>query len=122
MMRLVMLRWTAVTLLVIAGLIDIPYGWYFVAGFASYLWYAMGGIYIIIAGLMAMNIRLRIVQLVALGYGLFLLSAWATGGSRDVVAYADKAIEVVLAANLVLLIRNTWPSNSRSVAMTKPGR
>ncbi|SRR6266567_1784164 len=104
------LRWTAAILLLITGLIDVPYGWFFVAGYASYIWYAMGVVYIATAGVLAMNLRRRAFQPWALAYTLFLLSAWATGGSRDIVAYADKAIEVVLAINLVLLVRTTWPS------------
>ena len=90
-------------------MIDIPYGWFFVAGYASYVWYAMGMIYIITAGIVAVNMRHRLFQPWALAYTLFLLSAWVTGGYRDVVAFADKAIEAVLAINLILLIR-TWPS------------
>jgi anaerobic selenocysteine-containing dehydrogenase len=104
------LRWTAAILLLITGLIDIPYGWFFVAGYASYIWYAMGAVYTVTAGVFAMNLRHRIFQPWALAYTLFLLSAWVTGGYRDVVAYVDKAIEVALAINLLLLIRTTWPS------------
>ncbi len=118
---MVNLRWTAAALLVAAGLIDIPYGWVYVAGFASYLWYAMGAIYVLIAGMMALNVRPQIVQPLALAYGLFLLSAWATGGSRDNVAYLDKAIEVVLAVNLVVLIRNTFPSATRHLGSMTAG-
>lgn len=92
----------------VSGLIDIPYGWYYVAGYASYIWYAMGIVYIITAGFFAMNLRHRFFQPWALAYTLFLLSAWVTGGYRDVVAYADKVVEAVLAINLVLLIRATW--------------
>lgn len=104
------LRWTAAILLLTTGLIDIPYGWFFVAGYASYVWYAMGVAYIVTSGILAMNLRGRIIQPWALAYALFLLSAWVTGGYRDVVAYVDKAIEVVLVINMVLLIRTTWPS------------
>ncbi len=122
MIRLVTLRWTAAILLVITGVIDIPYGWFFVAGFASYLWYAMGAIYLVIAGMLVLNVRPRLYQPLALGYSLFLLSAWATGGSRDLVAYIDKVIEVVLAINLVLLVRHTWPSSTPPGASTGLGR
>ena len=104
-----LLRWTASIALLVAGLIDIPYGWFYVAGFASYLWYAMGAIYVLIAGMLVMNVRPGVFQPLALGYTLFLLSAWVTGGSRDVVAFLDKAIEVVVVINLALLIRTTWP-------------
>jgi hypothetical protein len=109
------LRWTAVALVLSTGFIDIPYGWFFVAGYASYLWYAMGTTYIVIAGVLALNARPRLFQPLALGYGLFLLSAWGTGGSRDVVASFDKFIEVVLAVNMVLLIRATWPPITHQV-------
>jgi hypothetical protein len=104
------LRWTSTILLIVSGLIDIPYGWFFVAGYASYIWYAMGIVYIITAGVFAMNLRHRLFQPWALAYTLFLLSAWVTGGYRDIVAYGDKAVEVILALNLVFLMRTTWPT------------
>ena len=104
------LRSIAAILLGATGLIDIPYGWFYVAGFASYIWYAMGAIYLITAGAVAVNVRPGLFQLWALGYTLFLLSAWATGGSRDLVAFVDKAIETLLAINLVMLIRAKWTS------------
>lgn len=104
-----LLRWTTSIALLVAGSIDIPYGWFYVAGFASYLWYAMGAIYIFFAGMIAMNIRPRIFQPLALGYSVFLLAAWAAGGSRDLVAILDKLVEAVAAVNLVLLIRIIWP-------------
>jgi hypothetical protein len=103
------LRWTSTILLLVGGLIDIPYGWFYVAGYASYIWYTMGIVYILTAGVFAMNLRHRLFQPWALAYTLFLLSAWVTGGYRDILAYADKAIEAVLVINLVFLIRTTWP-------------
>ena len=116
---MISLRWTAVALMIITGLIDIPYGWYFVAGFASYLWYAMGAVYILIAGMLALNARPRVFQPLALGYSLFLLSAWATGGSRDLVAISDKIVEIVLAINLIMLFRATWPPNTPFSSATR---
>ncbi len=113
------LRWTASIVLLVSGLIDIPYGWFYVAGFASYLWYAMGAIYILMAGMIAINIRPRVFQPLALGYSVFLLAAWATGGARDIVAILDKLIEAVAAVNLVLLIRMTWSTMLAQEARSK---
>lgn len=104
------LRRAAALLLLATGLIDIPYGWYFVAGYASYVWYGMGAIYLVLATVMARNVRPRFSLPLAFGYTLFLLAAWAAGGNRDLAAYIDKAIEVVLAISLAQLIRITWPS------------
>jgi len=104
------LRMSASVLLLASGLIDIPYGWFFVAGYASYVWYAMGAVYIFTGGFLAMNLRPRAIELWALVYTLFLLSAWITGGYRDWAAYADKVVEILLAVNLITLIRNNWPS------------
>ncbi len=104
------LRGVAALLLLATGLINIPYGWYFVAGYASYLWYGMGAIYLVLATVVARNMRPRFFLPLAFGYALFLLAAWAAGGNRDLVAYADKAVEVVLAISLAQLIRITWPS------------
>ncbi len=104
------LRRAAAVLLLATGLIDIPYGWYFVAGYASYIWYGMGAIYVILAAVLAMNTRPRFFLPLAFGYTLFLVAAWVAGGNRDLVAYTDKAVEVVLAISLAQLIRITWPS------------
>ena len=117
-----MLRETASILLLATGLIDIPYGWFYVAGFASYIWYAMGVIYVATAGLLMMNLRPRFFQTWALAYTLFLLSAWVTGGSRDVIAYVDKAVEVALAISLVSLVRVTWSSETTMLGAARPGK
>lgn len=106
------LRWTTSLLLIVTGLIDIPYGWFYVAGYASYVWYAMGVGYVLTAGVLLLNLRPRFFQVWALGYTLFLLSAWATGGSRDIVAIVDKAVEVALALGLAYLVRFTWSSKT----------
>lgn len=106
-------------LLVASGLIDIPYGWYYVAGYASYVWYGMGAFYLVLAMLLATNARPHFSQPLALAYTLFLLAAWATGGSRDVVAIADKIAEAVLAIGLVQLIRVTWPLTPAQVSASK---
>ena len=108
------LRWTAVALLLITGVIDFYYG-NSTAGFYENLWYVMGGIYIFAALVIAANIEPRFSQLTVFAYTLFLWSVWATvaletGTGLDVVAYADKAIEVVLALNMVLLFRSSRAS------------
>jgi hypothetical protein len=113
------LRWIASILLVLSGLIDIPYGWYFVAGYASYLWYGMGAIYLVLAAVLATSARPRFFQSLAFGYTLFLLAAWATGGSRDLVAIVDKIIEVVLAISLTQLIRTTWISTPTHISSSQ---
>ncbi len=107
------LRWIAVILLLAAGLIAIPYGWYYVAGFASYLWYGLGAIYIFLAGMLALNFRPRIFQPLAFAYGIFLLAAWVTGGARDVVALADKAVEIIMVISVAQLIRTTWSASPK---------
>ncbi len=112
MITLDSIRWTASILLIVTGLIDIPYGWFYVAGYASYIWYAMGVIYLATAGILMMNIRPKFFRTWALAYTLFLLSAWVTGGSRDIVAIVDKAVEVGLALSLASLVRVTWSSEA----------
>ncbi len=105
------LRWLAVGLLLAVGIIDLYYGNSF-AGFYENLWYVMGGVYIFAAIVIAANIEPRFSQLTVFAYTLFLWSVWATvavetGTGLDVVAYADKAVEVVLAVNLALLFRSS---------------
>ena len=108
------LRWTGVALLLITGIIDLYYGNSY-AGFYENLWYVMGGIYIFAAIVIAANIEPHFSQLTVFGYALFLWSLWATtaletGAGLDAVAYADKAVEAVLAINMALLFRSTRPS------------
>lgn len=110
------LRWIATILLAASGLIDIPYGWYFVAGYASYVWYGMGAIYLVLAAVLGLNTRPRFFQPLAFGYALFLLAAWATGGNRDIVAIVNKIVEIVVAISLTQLIRGTWISTSTNVS------
>jgi len=110
------LRWIASSLLLLSGLIDIPYGWYYVAGYASYVWYGMGAIYLVLAAVLATSTRGRFFQPLAFGYTLFLLAAWATGGNRDLVAIVDKIVEVVVAITLTQLIRVTWISTPTHVS------
>src|SRR6266704_3189726 len=108
------LRWTAVLLLLVIGAIDLYYGNSF-AGFYENLWYVMGGVYIFAAIVIAANIEPRFSQLTVFAYTLFLWSVWATvaletGTGLDAVAYADKAVEAVLAVNLALLFRSSRAS------------
>jgi hypothetical protein len=108
------LRWTAVALLLITGIIDFYYG-NSNAGFYENLWYVTGGIYIFAAIIIAANIEPRFSQLAVFAYSLFLWSVWATvaletGTGLDAVAYADKAVEAILAVNMVLLFRSSRPS------------
>jgi len=106
-----MLRWTAVLLLLVIGMIDLYYGNSY-AGFFENLWYVMGAIYIFAAIIIAADIESHFTQLLIFSYSLFLLALWATtaveaGTGLDAVAYVDKAIEVVLAINMLLLFRST---------------
>jgi hypothetical protein len=105
------LRWTAVALLLITGITDFYYG-NTTAGFYENLWYVTGGIYIFAALIIAANIEPRFSQLAVFAYTLFLWSVWATvaletGTGLDAVAYADKAVEAILAVNMVLLFRTS---------------
>jgi hypothetical protein len=105
------LRWTAVALLIITGIVDFYYG-NFNAGFYENLWYVTGGIYIFAAIIIAANIEPHFSQLAVFAYSLFLLSVWATvaletGTGLDGVAYADKAVEAILAVNMLLLFRSS---------------
>ena len=109
-----LLRWIAVGLLFVVGLLDIYYG-NFYAGFFESLWYVMGGIYIFTGAVIASNFEPRFAQPAVFGYALFLLALWATtavttGAGLDIVAYADKAIEAVLVVNMALLIRKVRPN------------
>jgi hypothetical protein len=108
------LRWTAVALLLIAGIIDFYYGNSY-AGFYENLWYITGGIYLFAAIIIAANIEPRFSQLTVFAYTLFLWSVWATvalqtGIGLDTIAYADKAVEAVLAVNMVFLFRTSRTS------------
>src|SRR6266704_3580469 len=114
MMGMKWLRWTGVALLLATGILDFYYGNSF-AGFYENLWYVMGGIYVFAAIVIAANIEPRFSQLTVFAYTLFLWSVWATvaletGIGLDAVAYADKAIEAVLAVNLALLFRSSRAS------------
>jgi hypothetical protein len=105
------LRWSAVVLLFVTGLIDIYYG-NFYAGFFENLWYVMGSIYIFTGAVIASNFEPRFAQPAVFGYAIFLFVLWATtaigtGAGLDTVAYVDKAIEALLVVNMALLVRNS---------------
>ncbi|TMI25831.1 hypothetical protein E6H30_04790 [Candidatus Bathyarchaeota archaeon] len=105
------LRWSAVSLLFVVGLIDIYYG-NFYAGFFENLWYVMGSIYIFTGAVIAANFEPRFTQPAVFGYAIFLFALWATtalgtGAGLDTVAYVDKAIEALLVVNMALLIRSS---------------
>ena len=105
------LRWNAVVLLFVTGLIDIYYG-NFYAGFFENLWYVMGSIYIFTGAVIAANFEPRFAQPAVFGYAIFLFALWATtalgtGAGLDTVAYLDKAIEAILVVNMALLIRRS---------------
>ena len=108
------LRWTSVGLLLLTGIIDFYYG-NSNAGFYENLWYVTGGIYVFAALVIAANIEPKFSQLAVFAYTLFLWTVWATVALEtrtglDSVAYADKAIEAILAANMLLLFRSTRAS------------
>jgi hypothetical protein len=105
------LRWSAVSLLFVIGLIDIYYG-NFYAGFFENLWYVMGSIYIFTAAVLAANFEPKFAQPAVFGYAIFLFVLWATtalgtGAGLDTVAYVDKAIEALLVVNMALLINSS---------------
>ena len=105
------LRWSAVVLLLIAGIIDLYYGNSF-AGFYENLWYVMGGIYVFAALVIASNVEPHFSQLTVFAYAVFLWSVWATvaletGTGLDNVAYLDKVVEAILAVNMLLLLRSS---------------
>ena len=103
----------AVILLLVLGLLDLSYGFLYAGGNYENIWYVMGAIYLVLAGVTALEIEPRLTQPIVLGYSLFLFFAWLTSGvSRDPMAYGDKAIEVILAISMIQLIRVTWPSIS----------
>jgi hypothetical protein len=108
------LRWTAVALLLVTGIIDFYYG-NSNAGFYENLWYVTGGIYVFAALLIAANVEPKFSQLAVFAYTVFLWTVWATvaletGTGLDAVAYTDKAVEAILAVNMVLLFRSSRTS------------
>lgn len=100
------LRAAAILLMSALGLIDLAYGFIYAGGNYENIWYVMGAIYLILAGVMVLEVEPWLFQPIVLGYSLFLFFAWLTSGvSRDPIAYGDKAIEVILAISMVQLIR-----------------
>ena len=112
------LRWSAVGLLFVIGLINMYYGNSY-AGFFENLWYVMGAIYIFTAAVIASNFEPRFAQPAVFGYAIFLFVLWATtalgtGAGLDTVAYADKAIEALLVVNMALVIRSSCSPSTLS--------
>src|SRR5947209_4635990 len=104
------LRWSAVSLLFVVGLIDIYYG-NFYAGFFENLWYVMGSIYIFTGAVIAANFEPRFTQPAVFGYAIFLFALWATTAlgtvaALDTVPYVATAIEASLVVTMPLLIRS----------------
>jgi hypothetical protein len=111
------LRAGAISLMSALGVLDLAYGSLYAGGNYENIWYVMGAIYLVLAGVTALEIEPSLFQATVLGYAIFLFFAWLTSGvSRDPVAYSDKAIEVILAINMMQLIRITWPSTSGRVS------
>jgi hypothetical protein len=114
------LRAAAVLLMSVLGVVDLSYGFLYAGGNYENIWYVMGAIYFLLAGIMALEIELWLFEPIILGYSLFLFFAWLTSGvSRDPIAYADKALELVLAVSMVQLIRNRTPA-TRSLSSGVP--
>lgn len=128
------LRWLAVALLLATGVIHVVYGAYYLEGTSSTggygntvssgggsfstIFYIMGAVYLVGAVLLAINVRPRLFQTLALAYTVTLLAVWALAGARESIAYVDKAIEVILAINLIMLI--TRKAVKATPPMTQP--
>lgn len=114
------LRLGAISLMLALGILDLAYGFLYAGGNYENIWYVMGAIYLVLAGVTALEIEPGLTQPIVLGYSLFLFFAWLTSGvSRDPVAYSDKAIEVILAISMIQLIRITWPSMSPRISSAR---
>ena len=106
-----MLRGAVVLLLSVLGVLDLVYGFLYAGGNYENIWYIMGAIYIVLAGVMVLEIEPVLFRPIVLGYSILLFFAWLTSGvGRDPVAYADKATEVVLAISALQLIRISHPA------------
>jgi len=95
------LRWTAVALLLITGIVDLYYGNSY-AGFYENLWYVMGGIYVFAAIVIAANIEPHFSQLTVFAYALFLWSLWQPLRSRQALDWMQLHI-------LTRLWKRSWP-------------
>ncbi len=106
-----MLRGAVVLLLSVLGVLDLVYGFFYAGGNYENIWYIIGAIYIVLAGVIVLEIEPLLFRPIVLGYSLLLFFAWLTSGvGRDPVAYADKVIEVVLAISALQLIRISHPT------------
>jgi hypothetical protein len=107
-----MLRGAVVVLLSVLGVLDLVYGFLYAGGNYENIWYVMGAIYIVLAGVVVLEIEPPLFRPIVLGYSILLFFAWLTSGvGRDPVAYADKAIEAVLAISALQLIRISHPTS-----------
>ena len=101
-----MLRGAVALLLSVLGVLDLVYGFFYAGGNYENIWYVMGAIYIVLAGVLILEIQPLLSRPIVLGYPILLFFAWlASGVGRDPVAYADKAVEVILAISAIQLIR-----------------
>jgi hypothetical protein len=115
-----MLRAEAILLMAALGVLDLAYGFLYAGGNYENIWYVMGALYIVFAGVTALDIEPWLFQPIVFGYSVFLLFAWLTAVvSRDPIAYIDKAIETILAISMIQLIRVTWPSTSTRAPGTR---
>ncbi len=113
------LRWTAVLLLVVPGIIHIYYGAVDATTFGniyglSYTnwFYIMGLIYFVGAAIIAANIMPKVFEALAALYAAILIVIYILqdAGSSGAIGYADKAIEVLLIiVLLVLLVQKPKP-------------
>ena len=72
----------------------------------------MGRIYIFSALVIATDIESHFSQLLVFAYAIFLFALWAStafgaGAGLGPIAYLINALEVVLAANMALLLRSS---------------
>ncbi len=116
------LRWVVIGLVLVVAIIHIIYPLVAIPLFdypaefssAAPVFYLMGAIYLVGVALLAANIRPLLFQKLILIYTILLLVIWGAIGSRDVIAYSDKAIEVILVIVLVALIRRKPAASTSS--------
>ena len=107
------LRWVVIGLLLVVAIIHIIYPLVAIPLFdypaefssAAPAFYLMGAIYLVGVAMLAANIRPLLFQKLVLIYTILLLLIWGAIGSRDIIAYSDTVIEVILVIALVALIR-----------------
>ena len=67
--------------------------------------------YVVGAAFIAAGLRRRFWLKVGLGYAILLLVAWAPVGERNLLAYADKIVEIVLVFAVVVTLRRSRKSS-----------